>query len=915
MDEQDAALPGVTVSLHGPGAPQTTSTDSKGDFRFLFLPPASYSLTLARTGFGAVNRDITIELGKNAVLTIVMPIAAAAEAVTVQGEASAMDSRKIETGETFERKELDTIPTTRDPWAILRQVPGVLVTNMNVNGSDSGAFNPFVGKGSHADQNTYNLDGVSIGAVFFDFDSFQEIAVVTGGSDPTLATPGVALNLVTKRGTNELKGSGRALYSFPSSVGSSDQISSDGGWDYGLEAGGPIWKDRLWLWGAGARIDVPGKTFFLSDGEPVRQTPDLHYWNAKLNAQLAPSNSLTLFFMNFNDVVDGRVFGGEQSHSQASTFHSTSPTSAYRAEDSHVISGRLFASAYFSYFSSDFTATPEGGLDNQALLDTENVWRNSYFFYRSQTHQSQAGANISAFFDTGHVGHELKFGFGYRHTPFHSFTSWPGGGVIGFEQEPSFAAITRDADYNFEVNYYDTYLADTLQAGNLTLNLGLRFDYQQGRNLASSVPANPLFPDLLPAVQYSGDSGYAITWRLVQPRIGATYALGSDRKTLFRASYSRFVNQLNDEVSNINPFGAAPAYLFYGWDDANGNHRVDPGEVNLSNFQGAANVDPDNPGLPVPVNRIAPGLKPPTTDEFIIGVERELLPALTASLAYTHRSFHNLINLRPPGYARTVGVTADDYQYLGNATGSVTGADGFRLNFNEPYYGLTNCPPPCGGFVIENRPDYSEAYNGLELQVLKRLSHGWMLRVGFAYNDWTKDIGPGAIFNPNNLLGGLNASGAAVQGQSLRFTGFALINSKWQFNVSGMVQLPLGIEAAGNLFGRQGFAQPYYVQVVTNDAFGTRTALQIGRVDAYRLPDVYQFDLHLERAFPIGPVTVTPSVDCFNVINSHTALQRDGFAGSWNHGADQPFTPSPGFNAVGERLSDRTFRTGVRISF
>jgi hypothetical protein len=77
------------------------------------------------------------------------------------------------------------------------------------------------------------VDSARLGVPYFDFDSFQDIEVVTGGSDPALATPGVALNLVTRRGTNELKGSGRGYYFFPSSQGSGDQVSSDGGYDYG----------------------------------------------------------------------------------------------------------------------------------------------------------------------------------------------------------------------------------------------------------------------------------------------------------------------------------------------------------------------------------------------------------------------------------------------------------------------------------------------------------------------------------------------------------------------------------------------------------------------------------------------------------------------------------------------------------
>ena len=89
--------------------------------------------------------------------------------------------------------------------------------------------------------------------MFFDFDSLDTIEVTTGGSDLALASPGVALNLVTKRGTNELKGSARALY------------TGGAGWDYGVEAGGPLWKDRVWLWGAFAHNDYLGQPFLNHD--------------------------------------------------------------------------------------------------------------------------------------------------------------------------------------------------------------------------------------------------------------------------------------------------------------------------------------------------------------------------------------------------------------------------------------------------------------------------------------------------------------------------------------------------------------------------------------------------------------------------------------------------------------------------
>ena len=145
--------------------------------------------------------------------------------------------------------------------------------------------------------------------------------------------------------------------------------------------------------------------------------------------------------------------------------------------------------------------------------------------------------------------------------------------------------------------------------------------------------------------------------------------------------------------------------------------------------------------------------------------------------------------------------------------------------------------------------------------------------------------------------------------------GTVFINAKWQFNVSGTVQLPLGItsprtsSAVRDSSSRTSSTWPRTTRDNPPD-------IQIGQVDAYRLPDVYQLDLHLEKLLRIGSrVTVTPSLDCFNVANSHTVLGRDGSVGGWDNGAEEPFSPSDEFNAVTERLSDRTFRVGVRVSF
>ncbi len=900
LDADGNFVSGVTVTLTGPGAAQTAETDRRGEFHFLDLSPGDYSVALERSGFQAARRDVTVVLGRNAVLAFTLSVAGVAEAVTVESGASSADSRKVQTGASFGEKELQAIPTNRNLWAFVRQVPGVVFAEVVV-GPTSGRP-AFVGKGSAPSQNNFNLDGVAISVggrtpLLFDFDSFENIEVATGGSDLVLASPGVTVNLVTKRGTNQLRGSARALY------------TGGSGWDYGAEAGGPVWRDRVWLWGSFADDAFLSTTRFIGPGETVSNQETLRFWNAKLNAELARANTLTL---SFNDVYRTLTVVGEPSSAADAIQGNVRPAKAFRVQDSHVASAAFFLSGYLSYVPASTTDTPIGGVDEQADQDEDAIWRHSYLLRHVVQDERQAGLTASAFFTTGSLGHELKFGFGYRDVRFGDAERWPGDQLVGhgqvtFDDGTHVADVTRAQNPKSLLHLYDVFLGDTVRAGRLTVNAGLRFDYQQGKNVASDVAANPVFPDLLPAVHYGGDAGYPITWRLLQPRVGTTYALDEGR-TLLRASYSRFVDSLDSNtIFALNPFPGI-ATLQYFWNDANGNGRVEKEEIDLAssldNPSGAFNwsfVDPYDPGSSVQVNRLAKGFKPPTTDEFILGVERQFAPDLSGSLAYTYRTIHNL------AFSPLIGTTRDSYQYFGNATGTVTGTDpssgGVTLGFDVPYYGLIACPDPCAGTELQNRPDAHQTYSGAEVQLIKSYSHGWMARVSFAYNDWQQHIGPGAIVNPNNESPGVNSSGP-------------IITSNWQFNVSGSVDLPFGLSAGLNFFGRQGFPIPYLVGVQTNDPRFNFYGLQVGKLGDHRLSNVYQLDLQIAKAFLVGAsITVIPQFACFNLLDSHTVLDRNGFMGVYDTSLTPIFVTEPFFNGVFEQMHPRVYRGGVRILY
>ena len=94
---------------------------------------------------------------------------------------------------------LSKIPNSRDPWALLRTVPGVILDRVNIAGNESGQQSAYRAKGASGNDGVWALDGVAItdmaaiGAspTYFDYDAFQEIQISTSGNDIRQPTGGV----------------------------------------------------------------------------------------------------------------------------------------------------------------------------------------------------------------------------------------------------------------------------------------------------------------------------------------------------------------------------------------------------------------------------------------------------------------------------------------------------------------------------------------------------------------------------------------------------------------------------------------------------------------------------------------------------------------------------------------------------
>src|SRR5258706_5500613 len=321
-DEQGGALPGVGTTLSGCGAPRSTTTGGQGEARFLNLAPCVYTVKTELSGFATVERtNVTVNVGTNTELTVPMKIASVATTITVTSETPLIDTRKQTSGTNFTQQELKSIPTARDPWVMLQQTPSVLVDRQNVGGSESGQQDNYVGKGTDPSQNAWNVDGVSVtdmgatgsSSTYYDFDAFQEMQMTTGGSDPSVSVPGVTINMVTKRGTNDVHGSAR-FFDTPSQLEAKPAIVAGGRAfnqidhidDYGVEAGGPLWPDKAWLWGSYGKQQINKIVGTNADGSHNTDKTTLEDFGGKFNLHAIESNNFTLVFFRRGKKQCGR---------------------------------------------------------------------------------------------------------------------------------------------------------------------------------------------------------------------------------------------------------------------------------------------------------------------------------------------------------------------------------------------------------------------------------------------------------------------------------------------------------------------------------------------------------------------------------------------------------------------------------
>ena len=943
IDSTGLSVPGVTVTLQGADATKNAETGVDGLFRFLELAPGSYKLTTALAGFATSVRDeIILDYGKSVDLTVTMQVSSVQETVTVSAPSPMVDARQTGTATHVTSDELTAIPTSRDPFSLMRTVPGLLVDRVNVGGNETGQSLNFVSKGSRPQDAVWTMDGVVItdmtltgtSPTYFNYDNFDAIQVSTAGQAITQQTGGPGLNFVVKRGSNMFHGGVRGYFDndqlgwsnvpgeladagvTPDTADHTTRIS-----DFGGELGGPLVRDKAWFYGSYSVQDI--RLFRRTSG--IVDRTQLKNPNLKVNWQATRHDMVNFLFFNGSKIKENRSPGttGITFDAPSATFrqdnaYTDSPLHGlWKIGDDRVIGSNMFLSAKYAYYNTGFLLTPMGGMDQASGRDFV-TGRSHGSTVRSENIRPQMTVNLdfNAFTSGGGAAHDFKYGFGWRRVNATTRTLWPGNGILSQRNSPTlgFAQVFREGSGTNRTTYVNFYVGDTISIDRATIDLGVRYDHQGGAALASETSANPAFPDLVPGLVFAGYDA-PFTWKNWSPRAGLTYALDESRKTLLRASFSRYAGQLDSgSVGYMNP-SFNPGVAVYRWSDLDGDHLASANEVltNLPLVAAANGFNPANPTAVTSSNRIHPDLTAPVTQTIVGGVERELQPHLALQVNYTYSKTDNLIGnvswavtprvADPNG---PTGLARSDYAPGPTLSGELP--DG--TPYSVPTYIADRAKVLAGGsgFLLTNWDGFYTDYHGLELGLVKRLSNRWMGRIGFAYNNarehfTTEDAKYDTNGNPTPTLTEPLVDGGQFAPQSTGLgSGNIYLNAKWQFNANAMYEAPYGIEVAANVFGRQGYPFPLY----RNQALGSDAGLNIlvtPRVDTFRYDHVWVTDLRFARTFAGRGMSLRLMGDLFNLFNANTALVRNNNLGS------------TAFNTLAVNLSPRIFRAGVVIGF
>jgi Carboxypeptidase regulatory-like domain/TonB-dependent Receptor Plug Domain len=938
-------LANITVEATGSKLQGTRATisDHTGRYRLPSVPPGKYRVRATLEGFETVEQALTLSLDATATLDLKLTLTVKS-AATVTAEVPLVDVTSTTTGTDYTSEIVAKLPVQRNYADIVRANPGVS-TDI---GDTEGRFLALSIYGATSAENQWIVDGVNTTNVYkgiqgkaINNEFVQEVEIKTGGYPAEYGRAlGGVINVITKSGGNAFHGETFVYYDSTDTTAERQFKQGDSEiasmrapdarrFDYGVDLGGFILKDRLWFFGAYNRVTLDGhvsrvasSTYVSKDDRfPFDAVESLYSGKLTWNA----TSSTTLVGTVFADPSSTSGAAGADPRQglnvQVTPIVSPDPSSwsstrAQGGTDYGLRLTRLFGSRALATLQgshhqdrnslgavnriqyTDWTCA--GGTHDRPCDFPPEPNSISGGFGRIRLNASsrdQFGASISLYGGS----HELKAGGDYMDGQTKLNNRYTGGQLVQIFSEYGetyyahrYIAVSLEdptpvdgARREAQVLDYGLYLQDSWKAAQgLTVNAGLRWDGETTRNYARETVLR--FDD---------------QW---QPRIGVVWDPWRDGTTKLFAFAGRFSYALPTTAAAI-AFGNLTSVRVFNFDPV--SLVQDPNVFRHGRRQAEGGAFGD---------AVDVGVKATYQDEVTVGVERMLAPSLSVGLKGTYRRLGRALADRCD-----FDYTRPETGYRGCAFIN-PGSGGAFASGNLPTCDwLYDAPEGIQCFSTgPASPSARRLYRGIELLARKTVKDQMWLQASYVYSSlrgnydgavnegiYAQTLGqttPGITYDFSFPLLWYNGYGALTLDRPNRFR----VDGYWVTPL----RLSIGLQAfaeSGAPLNRLG-----YHPIVGPSIF------LVPRGSAGRLPTLWEANLTLSYPIAIGPVTATLQAYLFNVFNNQIVTSREQ---SWTTSQPEGYPATitdpnqeqnnPNYGKVTGRSAPRSFRAALRVAF